>query len=110
MTVFEQVKAFMQERVAAHRREIELEQVLRDRYGLTVPQADVLVLLHHEPRMMGELALALGTTSGNVTTIIDRMERKGLVRRYPKPTDRRCIMVELTDVGRGYVQRLMNSA
>ena len=106
MTVFEQVEAFMKERVAVHRREIELEQVLRERYGLTVPQADVLVMLHREPLTMGEIAGRLGTTSGNITNIIDRMEAKGLVRRSPKPDDRRCNLVELTEAGREYIHGL----
>jgi DNA-binding MarR family transcriptional regulator len=39
------------------------------------------------------LAAALGLTSGSVTTLTDRLEAKGLVRREPDPTDRRALIV-----------------
>ncbi len=36
----------------------------------------------------------------DVTGLVDRMERSGLVRRVPDPDDRRVNIVELTPVGR----------
>jgi DNA-binding MarR family transcriptional regulator len=38
-------------------------------------------------------------SSAGVTSRIDRLERRGLVRRLPDPDDRRGIIVELTDEG-----------
>ncbi|MFT3863517.1 MAG: MarR family transcriptional regulator [Solirubrobacterales bacterium] len=45
----------------------------------------------------GELASAAGMTTGAVTTIIDRLEAKGYVRRIPDPNDRRRVLVEATE-------------
>jgi len=39
------------------------------------------------------LAAALGLTSGSVTTLIDRLEAKGLVQRERDPDDRRALIV-----------------
>jgi DNA-binding MarR family transcriptional regulator len=38
-------------------------------------------------------------SSAGITSRIDRLERRGLVRRLPDPDDRRGILVELTDEG-----------
>jgi DNA-binding MarR family transcriptional regulator len=38
-------------------------------------------------------------SSAGVTSRIDRLERRGLVRRLPDPNDRRGVIVELTDEG-----------
>ena len=49
------------------------------------------------PREIAEETLF---TRYNVTRLIDRMERKGLVRRVPCPEDARGALVEITDAGR----------
>jgi DNA-binding MarR family transcriptional regulator len=38
-------------------------------------------------------------SSAGMTSRIDRLERRGLVRRLPDPDDRRGVIVELTDQG-----------
>jgi DNA-binding MarR family transcriptional regulator len=42
-------------------------------------------------------------SSAGVTSRIDRLERRGLVRRLPDPDDRRGVIVELTDDGMALV-------
>ena len=42
----------------------------------------------------GQLAAAIGLTSGATTTAIDRLERAGYVHRQPDPSDRRRVLVE----------------
>jgi DNA-binding MarR family transcriptional regulator len=44
----------------------------------------------------GELADAVGLTSGAVTGVVDRLERAGFARRVPDPADRRRVKVEVT--------------
>jgi DNA-binding MarR family transcriptional regulator len=44
----------------------------------------------------GDLAEASRLTTGAITAVIDRLERAGLARRVPDPTDRRRVLVELT--------------
>ncbi len=55
---------------------------------------------------MGDLSTALGVTARNITTIVDGLEREGLLARRPDPTDRRAILLELTDKGRAHVEQV----
>jgi len=72
-------------------------------HGLTFARYEALVLLTFARsaslpmRVMGE-RLQLHPTS--VTNIVDRLERDGLVKRVPHPTDRRTTLVEITEEGR----------
>lgn len=68
--------------------------------GLTTPQFDVICTLGNTPGMtMGQLAEKTLVTKGTLTGIIDRLERKGLVRREVPPENRRCFMIVLTPEG-----------
>lgn len=64
------------------------------------------VLEEFGPLTAGQLARAVGLTTGAVTTLLDRLERAGLVRRMPDPTDRRKVMVEVTELAREHVARI----
>lgn len=72
-------------------------------HGLTFARYEALVLLTFSRRsalpmrVMGE-RLQLHPTS--VTNIVDRLEKDGLVKRMPHPTDRRTTLVEITEDGR----------
>jgi DNA-binding MarR family transcriptional regulator len=55
------------------------------------------------PQRMADLASALDVTPRNVTTLVDGLEREGIVRRR----DRRATVIELTDSARGAVERSM---
>lgn len=63
--------------------------------NLTESQA-VSYLLARGPLGQHELAAALGVTTGSVTPLVDRLERRGIVTRKPHPTDRRRNIVALT--------------
>jgi DNA-binding MarR family transcriptional regulator len=52
-------------------------------------------------RSVGQLAERAELSSGAMTNRLDRLEEAGLVRRLPDPDDRRGVLVELTDAGRG---------
>ena len=67
--------------------------------GLTGRQATALWMAN-DPLSMGELSTQLGCDPSSATGIVDRLERKGLVRRVADPTDRRAKRVELTPEGR----------
>jgi DNA-binding MarR family transcriptional regulator len=75
--------------------------------GLTLPQFDVLAQLERRKDGMtpGDLTRALLVTAGNVTGIVDRLERVGLVERRPVPEDRRTVRVCLSARGRAVVKR-----
>lgn len=53
----------------------------------------------------GELSAGTGLSSAATTALIDRLERKGLVRRVRDSVDRRRVLVEMTGEGRERVGR-----
>ena len=68
--------------------------------GLTPAQFDVLSHIVQERGLnQQELAERLLVTKGNVCTLLDRMERDGLVERVPNPSDRRANLIHPTDKG-----------
>lgn len=75
--------------------------------GLTESQFGVLeALLHLGPMHQGELARKILRTSGNVTLVVDHLEKRGLVRRERGSADRRFIKVHLTSSGESLVRAL----
>jgi DNA-binding MarR family transcriptional regulator len=44
----------------------------------------------------GQLADAVGLTTGAVTGVLDRLDRAGFARRVPDPEDRRRVKIEVT--------------
>jgi len=53
-----------------------------------------------EPQTQRELAERLSADPPYITLMLDDLEKRGLVRRNPHPTDRRAKLVELTSSGR----------
>ncbi|MEM1411276.1 MAG: MarR family transcriptional regulator [Pseudomonadota bacterium] len=50
-------------------------------------------------RSMNELAERLSVSKRNVTSLVDSLEKDGLAKRQPHPTDRRSTLVVLTPTG-----------
>ncbi|HEY2958771.1 MAG TPA: MarR family transcriptional regulator [Actinomycetota bacterium] len=74
-----------------------LDQVAAERYGLSAADMRSLdVLGQLGPLSPTELARRVGFTTGGITTVIDRLERAGYVRRVADPGDRRRLLVETT--------------
>lgn len=75
--------------------------------GLTESQFGVLeALLHLGPLHQRELAAKILRTHGNVTLVVDHLEKRGLVQRERESADRRYIKVRLTDKGEKLVGTL----
>ena len=74
---------------------------LRERFSTTLPRFDLMAQLarHPEGRKMNELSRLLMVTGGNVTTIVDQLEKEGLVERLDEPADRRAFRIRLTRSG-----------
>ncbi|MEY4698521.1 MAG: hypothetical protein RIT14_2949 [Pseudomonadota bacterium] len=79
----------------------ELREFLRVRHETTLPRFDVMAALHRrrEGVTMSELSRMLLVSNGNATTVVDRLEKDGLVCRTPSETDRRTVFVALTPEG-----------
>jgi DNA-binding MarR family transcriptional regulator len=77
--------------------------------GVTEAQFNVLNVLAGAPEGVSqrELSDVLVVDRSNVTTLLDRMEKAGLVRREDHPQDRRIYRVRLTPAGRKLQARVM---
>lgn len=78
-----------------------VRQRLKQTADTTLPRFDILAQLerHGGPMSMGDLSRRLMVSNGNVTGLVDRLAREGLVRRAADPSDRRVQMVSLTAEG-----------
>lgn len=72
---------------------------------LTVSQFGTLEVLHHlgplNQRAIGEKLLKSG---GNITMVIDNLERCGYVKRKQNPEDRRAVLIHLTPKGKAFIK------
>jgi len=69
-------------------------------FDLTAPQFGVLeALAHLGPMKMCEIGNKLLMSGANVTGVVDRLEKKGLVRRVMDAEDRRMFLIHLTEAG-----------
>jgi DNA-binding MarR family transcriptional regulator len=82
--------------------EREVRARLRERFGTTLPRFDLMSQLWRYPQglKMNELSRHLMVTGGNVTGIVDLLEKDGQVERAAEPADRRAYRVRLTRAGR----------
>ena len=74
-------------------------------HGLTPARAEVLWVLHRTgPRTQRELSKVLKCTPRNVTGLVDALEQAGFVERTAHPSDRRAIVVRLSEPGRSLIE------
>jgi DNA-binding MarR family transcriptional regulator len=70
-------------------------QAVADRVGLNPTDLESLdILVRNGPMTAGRLAELTGLTTGAITGLVDRLERRGYAVREPHPTDRRSIIVK----------------
>ncbi|HYK09781.1 MAG TPA: MarR family transcriptional regulator [Gemmatimonadales bacterium] len=75
-------------------------QDVRNTYGLTGPQLWALKTIERHRRLsIGRLAAALAIHQSSASILLNRLERRGLVRRTPGREDRRFVELELTQRG-----------
>jgi DNA-binding MarR family transcriptional regulator len=80
------ITGMLERRVAAH--------------NLSLAATRLLGVLRDREPTMNELARLLDLDKSSATGLVDRAERRGLVARVPSPSDRRAVLVRLTDEGR----------
>ena len=84
-----------------------VDAVLRP-FGLSFARYEVLMLLSFSRTgalPLGKISARLQVQAGAVTNAINRLERQGLVRRRPHPTDRRATLAAITRRGRSVARR-----
>ena len=68
--------------------------------GLTISQFGVLEALHHKgPLCQRDIAVKILKSTGNITLVIDNLEKQGLVTRERTSEDRRYLTIRLTGQG-----------
>ncbi len=85
-----------------------LSPVLQKEFGLTESQFAVLEALYHlGPLNQGELCRKILRSGSNLTTVVDNLERDGLVRRVRDEGDRRIQVVHITEQGQTLLERTL---
>ena len=75
--------------------------------GLTLGQFAVLEALYHVgPQCLGELARRILTSSGNLTLVIDNLQKRGLVTREQQGKDKRFVLASITPAGEKLIARI----
>jgi DNA-binding MarR family transcriptional regulator len=80
-----------------------------DEYQLSASGRELLAVIEGagEPLEPGVIAERLLITTGSMTSLLDNLEKRGLVHRLPHPTDRRKLLVDLTPAGAAIVNELL---
>ena len=76
----------------------QMDEAFAALLGVNRTDARCLDIVHRQGKVTaGELGREAGLTTGAVTTVLDRMEAAGFLRRLPDPKDRRKVLVAPTD-------------
>lgn len=77
---------------------------------LSMPQLKALMVLHHRGIVrVGEVAHMLGMSPNATTAVLDRLEEEGLAGRRADPSDRRAVLVGLTEAGTAWITELLSA-
>jgi DNA-binding MarR family transcriptional regulator len=77
------------------------------RQGISMTQLHVMNMLERHGEMaMSRLAEMLDVSDSNATGLIDRIEERGFVERIRVPSDRRVVLVRITDRGREVMEEV----
>lgn len=103
MKIYDQVLISLRQIIRAidlHSKRLERES------GLTGPQLLVMQqLVAHGELTAGVIAREISLSQPTVTSIIDRLERKGLLKRERNQYDKRKVTISMTELGRGVVEK-----
>jgi MarR family transcriptional regulator, lower aerobic nicotinate degradation pathway regulator len=75
-------------------------------HGVSITQTRLLGVLRDRRPSINELAALLELDKSSTSGLVDRAERRGLVKRMPSAADRRSVRVTLTNAGRKLVARV----
>ena len=79
-------------------------------FGLTISQFGVLEAIYHLGSMsQSEIGQKILRSSGNMTMVIDNLEKRKLVRRERNRADRRFFIIHLTDDGKKLISSIFPS-
>jgi DNA-binding MarR family transcriptional regulator len=98
----ESLRLWLRLLTCTHLVETQVRKALAKEFKTTLPRFDLMAQLERAPQglQMGDLSRRMLVTGGNVTGIVDQLERSGLLVRTEDPADRRAYRVKLTKEGR----------
>lgn len=80
------------------------------RYGLSAGKLTILILLQRELEAgltPSECADHAGVSRGTITGLLDGLERQGLIKREPHPTDGRMMRIHLSEAGLNLLETVL---
>jgi DNA-binding MarR family transcriptional regulator len=80
-----------------------------DQYGLSPSARGVLAVVEGagQPLEPSVIAERLVVTTGSMTSLLDNLEKRGLVRRLPHPDDRRKLLIDITPEAQAIVDEFL---
>jgi DNA-binding MarR family transcriptional regulator len=80
-----------------------------DEYQLSPSARGVLAVVEGagQPLEPSVIAERLVVTTGSMTSLLDNLEKRGLIRRLPHPDDRRKLLIDITPEARAIVDALL---
>ncbi|MFF2092363.1 MarR family winged helix-turn-helix transcriptional regulator [Paenibacillus sp. NPDC058174] len=77
------------------------------KHGLNRTEFGVLELLHHKgPQPLQQIGGKVLMSSGNITYVVDKLEKKKLVCRKASTEDRRLTYAEITEAGTRFIEEV----
>jgi len=82
-----------------------------DQYQLSPSARQVLAIVEGagQPLEPSVIAERLLVTTGSMTSLLDNLEKRGLIRRQPHPEDRRKLLIDITPTAQAIVDELLPS-
>jgi DNA-binding MarR family transcriptional regulator len=75
--------------------------------GLTTAQFAVLEALYHKGTLtIQEIINSILSTGGNMTVVINNLEKEKLIERHVNPEDKRSSLIEITDKGKKIIEEI----
>lgn len=91
---------------------VAMDRAVKDmkRNGLSAAEFSVLELLYHKGKTpLQPIGDKILVTSGSITYTVDKLERKGYLKRMEHPEDRRVTYAEITTAGKELFDRIFPS-
>jgi len=79
------------------------------RYGLSHAALNAMAVIEGSggPMAVGTVSAAMHITSGTMTSVLDTLERNGLIERLADPDDRRRVLVDVTPAAQEVLDQLL---
>ncbi len=75
--------------------------------GLTISQFGVLEALYHKESLsINQIIQSILSTGGNITVVVNNLEKENLVQRITNPNDQRSSLISITEKGKKKIEEI----